>query len=82
MCVPKGPHSSAAVGCRAVAEKQKVGKTQCEQCNTKWGKLLRFVYFYTLFMAGGERQLGFLRASDGQLEVVKMFATSIVFFSN
>lgn len=38
--------------------------------------------FYTLFIAPSERQLGFWCVFDGQLEMVKMFVTSIVFFSN
>lgn len=38
--------------------------------------------FYTLFIAASERQLGFSWVFDGQLEMVKMFVTSIVFFSN
>lgn len=38
--------------------------------------------FYTLFIAPSEKQLGFSCVFDGQLEMVKMFVTSIVFFSN
>lgn len=37
--------------------------------------------FYTLFMAVTERQLGFSSGSGGQLEMVEMLVTSIVFFS-
>lgn len=36
--------------------------------------------FYTLFIAASERQLGFSCGFDGQLEMVKMFVTSIVVF--
>lgn len=36
--------------------------------------------FYTLFIMAHERQLGFSCVFDGQLEMVKMFVTSIVFF--
>lgn len=38
--------------------------------------------FYTLFITANERRLGFSCVFDGQLEMVKMFVTSIVFFSN
>lgn len=38
--------------------------------------------FYTLFITAHERRLGFSCVFDGQLEMVKMFVTSIVFFSN
>lgn len=40
------------------------------------------LYFYTLFIAASEMELGFSCVFAGQLEMVKMFVTSIVSLSN
>jgi len=70
------------VGFRTLFEKYKAVGVGNVNNAIQNGANLETLSFYTLFIAASERQLGFSCVFDGQLEMVKMFVTSIVFFSN